>query len=190
MILDARYPLLSENGDGSVLSMLHSLIAAIEVKTKITSQDIKAMWKNSLEIETLASEVKQYSFGEWGSLSTLGFAYRGANRLSTMEEKYIDAADPWNTGLDLYLLSLHEKDRLPGKKHGVTWHFEPEFESEKSGKVINYFPTTRLSYTPLSDLYYRLVQDSYYALGYRNYSFTDIGRHVMSYMSWASFAWY
>lgn len=186
MILDARYPLLSENGDGSVLAMLHSVIKTIEVKTRMTSQDIRDMWKNSMEIMSLASEVKKYGGFEWGAVSTLGFAYRSANRLSSVEDKYIEAADPWKTSLDIYLLSVHEKDRLAGKKHGVELHFEPEFKTEKSRKVTGYFPTTRPSYTPLSDLYYCLVQDSYYVLGQRNYSFTDIGKHVMSYMSWAT----
>lgn len=186
MILDSRYPLLSENFDGSVVAMLHSLVAAIEVKTRMTSQDIGEMWRSSLEIMSLASEVKNYGDFSWGSVSTLGFAYRSANRLRTVESKYIEAGDPWKTGLDIYLLGVHEKDRFPGKRHGVVLHFEPEFESEKSDKLTGYYPTTRPSYTPLSDLYYWLVQNSYYVLGYRDHSFTDIGQYVMSYMSWST----
>lgn len=187
MILDSRYPLLSENSDGSVIALLHSLVATIEVKTRMTSQDIKEMWRNSIEIMGLASEVKDYGNSSWGSVSTLGFAYRSTNRLSTVENKYIEAADPWKTDLDIYLLSVHEKDRLSGKMHGFMLHFEPTFESEKSKKLTGYFPITQPSYTPLSDLYYQLVQNSYYKLGFRDHSFDDIGKQIMSYMTWSTF---
>lgn len=189
MILDARYPLLCENQDGSVLAMLHSVIKTIEVKTRITSNDMKKIWENSLNVMFLASEVKGYSGFEWGAVSTLVFAYRSANRLDTIERKYIEYADPWNAGIDIFLLRLPEKDQVAGKKHGVEFHFEPKFESEKSDKVIGYDSITRASYTPLSDLYYGLVQDSYYHLGHRNSSFNDIGQHVMDYMAWSTCSW-
>lgn len=41
MILDSRYPLLAENLDGSVLVMLHSVVEAIEIKTNLTSTELK-----------------------------------------------------------------------------------------------------------------------------------------------------
>ena len=41
MALDSRYPLIAENLDGSVLAMLHSVIQTIEVKTNLTSTDVK-----------------------------------------------------------------------------------------------------------------------------------------------------
>jgi len=63
MILDARYPLLAENADGSVLAMLHSVIKTIEVKTRITTRDISKAWKDAIEIMGLASEIANYSFG-------------------------------------------------------------------------------------------------------------------------------
>lgn len=47
MVMDSRYPLLSQNLDGSVLAMLHSIIYAIEVKTNITSSDVKKICENT-----------------------------------------------------------------------------------------------------------------------------------------------
>lgn len=41
----------------------------------------------------------------------------------------------------------------------------------------------------LSDLYYRTVQDSYYTLSAKDWSFGDIGAHVMNYMTWATLSW-
>ena len=40
VLVDARYPLLAQNTDGSVLVMLHSVLKTIEVKTRATSSDI------------------------------------------------------------------------------------------------------------------------------------------------------
>ena len=189
MVLDARYPLLSENTDGSVLAMLHAVIKTIEVKTRITTRDVKKTWANSLEIMSLASEVEGYGGHEWGAVITSGFAYRSANRFATLENSYIEAGDPRRAGLDIYLLRVPEKDQIPGREHGIELHFEPGFSSKESDQVIGYFPISRASYTPLSDLYYRLVQDSYYVLGSRNFTYTNIGQHIMEYMAWATCPW-
>ena len=62
-------------------------------------------------------------------------------------------------------------------------------KSDASNKIIGFMPIPRASFTLLSDVYYRIVQDAYYTLEDRDYSFGDIGRHIMDYMSWASASW-
>ena len=44
MILDSRYPLLSENSDGSVLAMLHSVVGTIECRTRIKAAGVEKLW--------------------------------------------------------------------------------------------------------------------------------------------------
>ncbi len=188
MILDSRYPLLSENADGSVLSMLHSLIATIEVKTSLSAKDIKKMWKDSIEIMSLASEVQGYGGFKWGTVIPHGFAYGSRNRLNTLKDRYVEAGQPEESTLDICLLRLHPKDQKNPKEIGVELHFEPILEDDKNNQITEHIPTCRPSFTPLSDLYYNIVQTSYYTIGSRNYSYSDIGRHVSNYMSWATCA--
>lgn len=189
IILDSRYPLLAENEDGSVLAMLHSVIHIIEVKTNITSGDMEKMWLNSEKIQFLASsEVPSYAPGEWGGIRTDGFAYKCANKLDTLERKYIEFAQPKETGLDIYLLRLHSSDQVAGKNIGAEFHFEPVFEEDED-QIYDFIPTCRACFNPLSDLYYRIIQDSYYTLGSRDFSFTDLGFHVMDYLAWSTCSW-
>lgn len=189
MILDARYPLLCENPDTSVLAMLHSVIATIEVKTRITTKDVGKMWQDAMMIISLASEIPQYRHDEWGSLHVIGFAYESAVSLRSLIDRYEISGRPNQTPLDLYLLHLPHVKRTTSVPLGGEFHFEPRFESEKSDRVTEWFPTYRPTYTALSDLYYCLVQDAYYTLGHRNYSPRNIGEHLMKYMAWATTTW-
>ncbi|MBN1473392.1 MAG: hypothetical protein JW914_02140 [Syntrophaceae bacterium] len=187
MILDSRYPLLAENADGSVLAMLHSVIQTVEVKTRISARDIEKMWKDSFEIVQLASEIDGYGHKDWRSIHITAFAFRSAQRLDTLEKKYEEVGKPFKSSLDITILRLPDRDIK--KEIGVELHFEPDFSSETSKKVIGFLPITKASFTPLSDLYYRTIQDSYYTMETREYSFGDIAHHIMEYMSWATASW-
>jgi len=191
MILDSRYPLLSENDDGSVLAMLHSVISTIEVKTNITSADMTKMWYDSEIIMGLAAEISSYRSEEFMGLITRGFAYKCANKLDTLEKKYIEAAQPKKASLDIYMLRLHSSDQTNEKNIGAELHFEPIDENDEhyDDSFDGYVPTCRASFNPLSDLYYTIIQDSYYTLGDRNISYTDIGVHIMDYLSWSTCSW-
>lgn len=189
MILDSRYPLLAENADGSVLAMLHSVIQTIEIKTRITPKDIEKSWIDASTIMKLASEVDEYGSDSWCSVHTSALAYRSSYLLDTLEDKYIEFGKPEKAGLDIYIMRLAEKDQMNSKEIGAELHFEPDFESDESEKVIGFVPTCRASFTILADLYYHLVQSSYYTLASRDFSFADIGEHFMQYMAWATCSW-
>jgi hypothetical protein len=184
MILDSRYPLLSENSDGSVLAMLHSVVGTIECKTNITTADVKKLWADASIISTLASEVEGYAKG-WGSVFQFGFAYRSQQRLDTLADRFFDLGTPDKGFVDLFLLRLPVKDQERQEKVGAFLHFEGTSDS-KEGDVEEFTPTLMRMFTPLSDLYYMVVQNSYYTLGSRDWSFSDIGEHVMDYLSWSS----
>jgi hypothetical protein len=183
MILDARYPLLAENADRSVLAMLHSLIWTIEVKTRITTQDIEKMWKDSITIMKLASEIEIYGeVGAWGSVATNGFAYRNRHSLDALERKYIQVGKPQNSSLDIYILQVSNTG-LP-QEIGWNLHFEPPYEEVEND---TFWPIVSPHHTILSDLYYSLIQNSYYTLATRNFNYGDIGRHIMQYMNWSTY---
>ncbi len=189
MILDSRYPLLAENADGSVLAMLHSVIKTIEIKTSLTTKDIEKSWADAKTIMTLASEVDEYGYGSWGSVDTSVLAYQSSYLLKNLEKKYIEVGEPEQAGLDVYIMRLAEKDQRNSKEIGAELHFEPEFESEEDDRVIGFIPTSRASYSILADLYYWLIQSSYYTLASRDFSFIEIGEHLMQYMAWSTCSW-
>jgi len=56
--VDARYPLLAQNIDGSVLVMLHSVLSTIEVKTRATSADVIKALDNARIIRELGSQIE------------------------------------------------------------------------------------------------------------------------------------
>lgn len=190
LILDARYPLLSENADGTVLAMLHSVLCTIEVKTRLTSRDIEKTWHNSIKIMELASEVEGYGYPDgWGAIWTEMIAYRCSHRIGVLEKQYVKVGEPQKTGLDIYILRFLEKDQPALKEIGGELHFEPLFDDNINDPktVQGFLPTCRSSFTPLSDFYYNLVQTAYYTLGAREFSFTDIGSHFIKYMSWSTY---
>lgn len=190
MVTDSRYPLLSENTDGSVLAMLHSILSTIEVKTNLSSKDIKKSWNDSVKIMELASHIDGYGSNGWSSLSTKVLAYRCVQSLDGIEETYSSAGKPLKASLDITILRFRDQDQPKGVEIGGELHFETPFEDEEEvGPVDGFYPGLGASYTPLSDFYYRLVQNSYYTLGSRDFSYIDIGEHFMQYMSWATASW-
>lgn len=199
MVMDSRYPLLSQNLDGSVLAMLHSIIYAIEVKTNITSSDVKKICENTKKIQILINEIDQFcSGGCWSAPRLKSIAYRCKTKLETIEKSFIKFSDPIRYFSDMTILRFSEHDGIKIKDTGCELHFEPidDVKLMKDEYGIPDFEFkgdflfgTRASYTPLSDFYYRLVQDGYYILGDRNFSFIDLGRHVMEYMSWSTALW-
>ncbi len=191
IIVDSRYPFLSENEDKSVLVMLHSVIWTVEVKTNLRSNDIKQTWKNSIEIMNLAKEIEFYGdIEKISSISTNLIAYRCAQKLDTIQDAYEKYGQPLMAGLDLYLMRFPQKEMPKDIEVGGLLHFEPPYEDEnETGPIDGYWPCFGASHTPLSDFYYRLVQDCYYTLGNRDFSFNEIGAHFMNYMSWSTMSW-
>ncbi|OAH96334.1 hypothetical protein A1353_24115 [Methylomonas methanica] len=189
MILDSRYPLLSQNTDGSVLAMLHSLIECVEVKTNLTSKDVKKSWSDSVSLTKLASEIDGYGGSLFGAIGTKVLAYRCAPRLGGIQNAFERFGKPFESSLDIIIIRYPEKDQPLKYETGGELHFEPIFDtedSEKIGVADEFVPILSQSFTPLSDFYYRLVQLCYYTLDARNFSFGDIGEHFMQYMSWST----
>ncbi len=184
MILDSRYPLLAENNDGTVQAMLHSVVATIEVKTRITTLDINKIQNNSAKIISLSSDV--FSDDGWSGVFSIAFAYRSKNRIKTLAKNFFKTFQNISDRTDLYLLRVPDADKIDNKRMGVLLHYEADYESKNSSKIIGFTPMLFHMYTPLSDIYYFVVQSSYYCIAHRNYDLRDIGEHIMSYMSWST----
>ncbi|EMQ60202.1 hypothetical protein VCEM1676A_003163 [Vibrio cholerae O1 str. EM-1676A] len=200
MILDTRFPLLAENLDGSVLAMLHAVVDTIEVKTNLTSSDLKKIGNDISKIRDLMNEVVEFKdLDSWKAPITSVIAYRIKNKIDTIESAFVRICEPECYHFDLSVLRFSDKD-MRSSDVGCDLHFEPNSDSDvKSLKMEygipdsafkgNFMLTTRPSYTPLSDIYYRLVQNGYYILGSRNFGFNDIGMLIMEYMSWSTASW-
>lgn len=188
IVADARYPLLSENSDGSALVMLHSVVHLFEIKTNVTAKDLKKTLETNRKTFGLVREVEGFATGSWTSFKTCLLAYNCAQRLASLEDSFFSNSTPEESYLEAYLLRYHPKDRIAAGAVGGMLHLEPPFPEEegRGPRLDGHFPCSIRSHTPLSDLYYSLVQDSYYIIGERDYSFTDIGAHFNNYMSWAT----
>jgi hypothetical protein len=190
IVVDARYPLLAENADGSALVMLHSVIRTFEIKTNLKAKDIQKSLLAAKQVELLANEVPE--FGSNDSFSypqSLLLAYNCAHRLSSLEKAFFSDVDATRVHMDAIFLRYHKADQVSQRAVGGELHLEPSFPGEEGGQgplAGGYFAISRPSHTPLSDLYYSLVQDSYYTLGDRNFSFHEIGAHFNDYMNWST----
>ena len=179
IVADARYPLLSENADGSALVMLHSVVHIFEIKTNLTTKDINKSLANAVKTMALAGE----AFDDLSYFEASLLAYNCANRRASLEETFFSNSDPSRAYLDAVLLRYSLKDRTSTGIGGGLLHLE------MSSREGGYFPISIPSKTPLSDLYYRLVMNSYYTIGARDYSLSEIGAQFMDYMSWATTEW-
>lgn len=189
IVADSRYPLLSENADGSALVMLHSVVHVFEIKTNVTTNDIKKTLGNAAKIMALASEVEEFKqIDSWTSFHATLLAYNCAQRLGSLEDTFFSNSAPSRAHIDAVLLRYHPNDSTSTGGIGGLLHLEPPFPEEGGSGPLDggYFPLSIPSHTPLSDLYYRLVQDSYYIIGERDYSFTEIGTQFNDYMNWAT----
>ncbi|MDD1622034.1 MAG: hypothetical protein LUQ11_11185 [Methylococcaceae bacterium] len=176
MVMDARYPLLAENQDGSVLAMLHSVIATIEVKRTLVKKEVLKIRKNASLVGELQAEVFP-SLGEWGGVIQLAFAYRSGITVDTVANHYFDNYSPDDPASFIHILRVHDKDQMTdeGPLGAHVWMEASEH------------PATSTTLAPLSDFYYQLIQDGFYTLNARNFDFGDLGAHAMSYMNWGTF---
>lgn len=188
IVIDARYPLLSENSDGSALVMLHSVVQLYELKTNLTSREVKKSIENAKKIFVLTQQIIEFAPNEWGAPQITLLAYRTEQRLSSIENTFFRHSKPELAPMDGVILRCHPIDIVANGSLGGTLHLEPPFDTEdgRGPRIDGYFPLFIPSHTPLSDIYYKLVQNAYYTLGTRDYSFIDIGAHFNEYMSWAT----
>jgi hypothetical protein len=191
VLVDARYPLLAQNADGSVLVMLHSVLKTIEVKTRAISSDVTKALANARIIHALSSQIELTGEDRatkfW--INTDLFCYRLRHRLDTIYKKYTDVGAPKNDDpLDTYVLRVPDADCPAGVMVGAMLHFEPPFREDEGTELEGVWtPGCSLQHNPLSDLYYGTMQDAYYVLAERNFSFGDIGNHLNTYMSWSTY---
>jgi hypothetical protein len=194
MLLDARYPLLSHNTDGSVIAMLHAVVHVIEVKTTVGKREIKAILEAAEKVSALSTSVFPRSHFE--ALGMTAFGYGAAVRLDSVEAHFFDTKSRTRE-CDLLLLRVDPSEvasdqvivgaELPWEPE--TAHFPKHATSARCAEIpiSEWFETTRFTHAPLSDLYYDLIQQAYYTIGARGFDFGQIGAHMMAYMSWGTY---
>ena len=106
MIVDARYPVLAENQDSSVLAMLHSVIKTIELKTNLRSTDLVKISNDIEKIRTLMNEAADLEGDTFRTPITAALAYRIQNKLDTIEDYYRRYCNPDTFHFDLTILRI------------------------------------------------------------------------------------
>jgi hypothetical protein len=191
LIIDSRYPLLGYNEDGTVLVMAHSVLRIIEIKTNLTTKDLKKTASIFSKTRPLFKTIwtgEQYGF-EKPIFELL--AYRLTVKENTIENSYFENCNPINNHFDVTILRSQKI-----KDSGIQLHFNPtsqwkDFDEVTKGEYKNemkgeYLLSCIVQRTPLADFYYQLIQDSYYTIDHRNYSLGDIGEHFMNYLEWTT----
>lgn len=176
LILDARYPLLSKNEDGTVIAMSHSVIAAIEVKRSLNKTEILNIKKNGRQIAKLSDEIFNPKKMQGGIIQAT-LAYRSINRLDTIAKHFFSDYQEQPPTNDIHLLRVHDSEQCgdEGPLGAFIW---------LDGRT---YPSSITTLAPLSDFYYRLVQDMYYNLSFRNADFHDIAGHMSGYIKWGTY---
>lgn len=176
LIIDSRYPLLSENEDGSVVAMLHSVLAAVEIKLSIDKSETCKMRRNAKIIEELSFEVFDPADLDQAVVQP-SLAYRAKSRLKTIAKHFFAGDQPHHPAAALTILRIQESDQIGNEGPlGVL-----------IAREVDKTPFISTTLAPLSDFYYRLVQDMLYELSTRNFGFYDVGVHLNSYMRWGTY---
>lgn len=187
MILDARYPLIGYNTDGTVLAMAHSVLYVIEIKTNCRKNDISKTSQNFKKIGTLVDDIWEDEKLFWKKPMFLLLAYRIVPKINIIEEAYFDYCDPLNNHFDISILRTLDNDEVRNLIHFEPTDFD-EISTNKEHylKKNNHLLMSIPERTPLADLYYSLIQSCYLILENRNYSFGDIAEHFNEYLNWST----
>lgn len=194
LILDARYPLLSHNKDGSIIAMLHSVVQVIEVKTTVRKRDVRAILEAAAKVFELSTSV--FPRHLHGAISMVAIGYGPSARLNTIEAHFFDRARQVRE-CDLLLLRVRPAEiESDAAIVGAELHWEPDGPDPPEHATVprlaeipinEWIETTRFTHAPLSDLYYTLVQNAYYTIDARGFDFGDIGAQMMAYMAWGTY---
>lgn len=176
MVIDSRYPLLANNEDGSVLTMLHSVVATIEVKLTLVKKEILKIRKNALLVAKLQTEAFPKG-NKFGSVLQMAFAYHAGISLDTVARHFFDGHSPCDPLSSICILRVHNRDQKTseGSLGANVWL--------ERGETPAIFTTL----APLSDFYYSLIQGGFHTLAARNFNFNDLGTHPDLYMNWGTF---
>lgn len=177
LLIDSRYPLISENEDGSGIVMLDSVLATIGVKLSLNKKEILTIRKHSKKISTLLSSVSEEKSV---FVPQYEFAYTSEIMLETVGQHFFLNWTEQDPASDLYIMRIHPSDLTEnfGLIGAQVWLEPDEKES---------FPCISTSKAPLSDFYYRLVQMAFWTLEERSHSFIEIGNNLNKYMTWGTY---
>jgi hypothetical protein len=185
LIVDSRYPLLSEDLDGFVVAMLHSVVAIIQVRCVLAGSAIEEMWKYALQTTELATQVEGYAGLGNEAIATCGFAYRAADGLDALEELYRREVKPDVAGFDLTILRLREDDQVSRGFPGV--EFCRKTASPGGNRTEAVEIQVHFHLNPLSSFCRNLVSNAYRTLGFRNTTYDEVEGCFGEYPSWSSY---
>ncbi|KSV76011.1 hypothetical protein N185_16315 [Sinorhizobium sp. GW3] len=179
MVLDARFPFLSEIRDGSVTAMRHAVLCTVEVKRTIVSKQITTIRKDVIflqnEFEQIRRRHRDYTHAYWATPRSLAFGFRTATRLKTLADHFFVHPVAWT---DLFVMAHDFRDDRPTLGAGAI--MRPE------GTPCDYVGTLLRTPNPLSDFYAMLVTHSFEILAERAVSDQRVSRIIRSYYGWGT----
>jgi hypothetical protein len=184
LIVDSRYPILSEDLDGFVVAMLHSVVAIVQVRSVLTGGAIAEMWKDAVETAILATQAEGYAGRGRGAVTICGFAYRATDSLDALEESYRKEVKRDIAGFDLTILRLRADDQVFRGFPGV--EFCGEMASSGGDRTESVEIQMHFHFSPLSDFCRNLVSNAYRTLGFRHQTDDEVEQHFAEYPSWST----
>lgn len=179
MVLDARFPFLSEIHEGSVKAMRHAVLCTVEVKRTVVSRDIVSIRKDVLELQNefdaIRSRHREYQHSYWSTPRSLAFAFNTGRRLKTLASHFFIEPVAWT---DLFVMNhdfLGDRPEL-----GTGGILRPEgTPSDHCGMLLR-------TADPLSDFYAMLIAQSFEILAERNVPDRRVPSIIRSYYGWGT----
>lgn len=190
LIIDARYPLLGYNDDGSVLTMAHSVLKVIEIKTNLKTGELKKTASSFFKTRTLLEKIWEGENNVKSRPLFELFAYRIGVKESTIFDSYYVICKPIDKKFDVTILRSNQKinsGATISSRRIPDFIFErsidPNYKIEDFKEIDKYSCDLIYKRTPLADFYYSLIMDSYKILSSRNLSLSEISDHFPLYLN-------
>lgn len=186
LIVDRRYPILEEDLDGFVTVMLHSVLAAIVVRSLATADTAESMRACAKELSMLVARIDWDRDGKGKTALVRGFAYRSALSRKALEEEYlrVSGADP--SPFELTVLRLSEEAQATDTCRGIELRGGPGVRHDDGGAAADPGMSFAGRCTNLSAFWHRLIVDVNGIFFARNLTDDDMESHFAEYPSWSS----
>jgi hypothetical protein len=179
MILDARFPFLSEIHEGSVKAMRHAVLCTVEVKRTIVSRDITSIRRDVLnlqeEFDAIRSRHREYKHAYWSTPRSLAFGFNTGTRLKTLAKHFFVRPVAWT---DMFVMTHDFRGQKPELGKGGI--IRPE------GTTHDHCGTLFRTADPLSDFYAMLITHSFEILAERNVPDSMVPSIIRSYYGWGT----
>jgi hypothetical protein len=186
LVLDCRYPLLSQYADGSALVPLHAVIATVGVRLALDAASLKEVLAQAAQVRKFSDYLQKSEKGD-GLPGTYGLFYYAGIGMAGMEGLLKENREG-RTCPDLTVLRLHPEDLANCPNYGVTIHER----QVTTGSLSQPATQSGISISPqpgsLHEFYSRLVASACSVLNLRDYDPVALHERLSEYKEWSCFS--